>query len=235
MLTQHWTVTEYFTVYGGDPFTNPLLATAVAAARRAGLHKASIEANIKRGQGVSADGVPLENMTLELLGPGSVAILVECQTESKGRLLQFSRQLQKDYSVVATPISFMFSKRGMVVFEKSDVGQDDILDDAIEAGATDLDTNIDGNMVVYSEPSDTQAVAKRLSEKKSLIVTESTIVWTANSETMVDLHSAEAAEELVDMLDDIRDESSVQAIYVNARQGQLDNDIWNEIKSRVET
>jgi transcriptional/translational regulatory protein YebC/TACO1 len=43
----------------------------------------------------------------------------------------------------------MFSKRGRVVFESQEgVGADDVFDDAVEAGAEDVDVDKNGDIIV---------------------------------------------------------------------------------------
>lgn len=75
-------------VYGPDPASNPQLAAVVATAKEQGVPKATIENAIARGQGISPKGAALENLTIEAMIPPSVAIIIECQTDSKSKRYQ---------------------------------------------------------------------------------------------------------------------------------------------------
>jgi transcriptional/translational regulatory protein YebC/TACO1 len=91
----------------------------------------------------------LESVVVECIGPESVAMVIDCQTDNKLRALQDVRSIIKSHNGTTTPIGYMFSKRGRVVFEKhDDLGLDDVLDSAIDAGADDVDIQPDGSIVV---------------------------------------------------------------------------------------
>ncbi len=116
----------------------------------AGFPKASIDAAIARGLGVTASGKPLESVLVEAIVPPSVAVVVDCQTDSKLRTLQELRTIIKDHDGTISPVSYMFTKRGRISFERDERGRtaDDLLDDALEAGAEDIEADEDGNIVV---------------------------------------------------------------------------------------
>jgi transcriptional/translational regulatory protein YebC/TACO1 len=134
-------------VGGRDLGSNNRLRDLIALAKKASLPKDKIDTAIDRGQGVSSSGKPLEALTIELMGPGNVAMLVDCLTDLKARTLEEIRIPIKKYGGRETSCAFAFSRKGRVIFE-SELGIDDILDEAIEAGAEDVDTNSDGNIVV---------------------------------------------------------------------------------------
>ncbi|KAJ6150993.1 hypothetical protein N7470_007587 [Penicillium chermesinum] len=65
-----------------------------------------IESAIARGQGLSVTGQALEAVTIEAMFPGSVAVVVECQTDQKARVLQDIRHLIKTCGGIITPHDF---------------------------------------------------------------------------------------------------------------------------------
>src|SRR5436190_22490915 len=97
----------------------------------AGFPKSSIEAAIARGQGISFTGAALESVILEAILPPSVAFVIDCQTDSKLRLLQDLRLIIKNYGGTVTPTSYLFEKKGIIVFEKDErgIGVDEVLDE----------------------------------------------------------------------------------------------------------
>ncbi|KAL4905324.1 hypothetical protein BDW74DRAFT_153432 [Aspergillus multicolor] len=206
-------------MWGPDPKFNPRLTLALSNAKRAGIPKTIIEAAIARGQGLSVTGEALEPVTIEAILPHSVAAVIECLTESKGRLLQDLRHVIKEAGGTATPTAYLFEKKGRVAFEKKDgVNADDCLDQAIEAGATDITSDEEGRIVVFTEPTETKSVAENLSKLAGLTVEELEIIWSPNQDTLVELKHEEQLQEIEDTLALIREESCVRDIYLNTTQ-----------------
>jgi transcriptional/translational regulatory protein YebC/TACO1 len=177
--------------------------------------KVLIEASIARGQGTSLSGQPLEPLTIEAMFPGSVAVVIECLTDSKGRLLQDLRQAIKEHGGNVTSTAYLFQKRGKITFAKKDgVTPDDCLEHAIESGAMDITSDEDGRLVIYTEPSETKAVAETFGRVTNLMVERSEIIWDPNKDTTV-TPEAGMVENLEDALSVIRDDSGVRDVFIN--------------------
>ncbi|KAK3700680.1 hypothetical protein LTR37_015869 [Vermiconidia calcicola] len=222
-------------LFGPEPSSNPRLADFITKAKKEGFAKASIEGAIARGQGRSASGANLESITVEGILPNNIAVIVECETDSRLKTLSDVRLVMKDAGGSATPCAYLFEKKGRVVFERTDgVSAESILEAAVEAGATDVDQDEDGELVVFSEPGDTKAVGEAVSSAMELMIKRSEIVWSANPDTKVAIPSEDAAEELSGFVDELLDkESSVQAISMNVAQGKLSTEAWKELQSRL--
>jgi len=202
--------------YGADPNVNTRLAQAIATAKKAGFPKSSIESAIARGQGVSASGAALETLTLEAIMPTSVATVIDCQTDSKARTLSSIRLLIREHRGTVTPTSYLFEKKGKIVFERAEgLGVDEILDEAVEAGAMDVEEDDQGRVVVYTEPSQTKSAAEGLTAAKGLKVESSDIIWDPNQDTMVELSSEKDAQNLDNFLQAVHEDPSVQNVYLN--------------------
>ncbi|KAK3322247.1 transcriptional regulator TACO1-like protein [Apodospora peruviana] len=223
-------------LYGPDPNMNPQLATAIAAAKKASVPKAVIEVAIARGQGRSSSGTALEPMLYEAMMPPGTAIIVDVQTESKTRVLQDLNQMVKKANGAQGTSKFFFTRAGRVIFEKggpTDI--DKIMDDAIEAGAEDLENDEAGNIVVWTEPSQTMQVSKVIAAKFGLNVLESGIVWSANEDTKVRLDSSVESTILADLLAAMSEYPDVQAIYCNATKGNMTEEEWERIEENLGT
>lgn len=202
-------------VWGPDPKFNPRLTLALSNAKRAEIPKSVVEAAIARGQGLSVTGQALEHLTIEAMLPSSVAAVIECETDQKGRTLQDVRRAIKDISGSVTPTTYLFEKKGRVFFEKTgDLNPDDYLDQAIEAGAADLVADEDGRLMIFTEPTETKKVGEAFSQFSGLVIQELEIFWDPNKDTLVDLHE-EQARSLEDGLNYIREDASVREIYLN--------------------
>ncbi|GFF85289.1 probable transcriptional regulatory protein PERMA_0079 [Aspergillus udagawae] len=202
-------------MWGADPKFNPRLTLALSNAKRAGIPKTVIEAAIARGQGISVTGEALESVTIEAILPHSVAAVIECQTDQKARVLQDLRYAIKDTGGTVTPTTYLFEKKGRIIFEKRDsVNTDDYLDQVIEAGAIDVATDDEGRLMVFTEPTETKSVGEALTKVTGLAIKELDIIWDPNKETMVELED-EQVKEIEDILSTLREDSSVQDIYLN--------------------
>lgn len=229
-----WYLADSRPVFGPDPNSNPRLVTAIAQAKRGGFSKASIEAAIARGQGVSASGAKLEPVTVEAILPPQVAVVIDCQTDNKLRTLQEIRSLVKHYEGNVTPTSYLFEKKGRIIFRKREgVGADEVLEAALEAGALDVVEDAEGRVVVYTETNDTKATAETLASSLGLEVEESEIIWDPNHETKIGLEDAQAAETLSTFVERLQEDSAVQGVYMNVARGSLDDAVWAELQSRV--
>lgn len=214
---------------------NPRLADLITKAKREGFAKASIEAAVARGQGRSVSGASLESVTVEGILPNNVAVIIDCETDNKLRTLADVRMVMKEYGGTATPASYLFEKRGRVVFEKKDgVGLDEVLEPALEAGALDVDEDADGRLLVVTEPGGTRAVGDAMTSALGLQIATSDIVWDPNGDTKVGLSDEDMAQDLSSFVDELQDkESSVQAVSMNVAQGSLKEELWRELQSRI--
>ena len=150
--------------HGPDIQSNPRLATIVAAAKKQGFPKASIENAIARGQGKSPSGAQLDSVTVEAMMPPAVAVIIECLTDSKLRLMSDLKHLVKDFGGSTTPTNHLFDRRGKIILENPrGLTEEDVFDQSIEAGATDIEVGEDGELIVFTEPDQTMAAAKALS------------------------------------------------------------------------
>ncbi len=178
--------------YGADSQFNPRLATIITAAKKQGFPKASIESAIARGQGRSPTGTALESLTIEAMVPPSVAIIVECQTDSKARTLNDVKLAIKESGGTMTPTSHMFDRKGKIVFVGSQgIGEEEIFDQAIEAGALDVQMEGDNKVVVFAESSHTTAVADALATSSGLKVESLDIIWDPKEDMVIDVAASE--------------------------------------------
>ncbi|KAJ5718281.1 hypothetical protein N7488_003927 [Penicillium malachiteum] len=206
-------------LWGPDPKYNPRLTLALSNAKRASIPKIVIEAAIARGQGLSVTGQALESLTIEAMLPGSVAAVIECQTDQKLRVLQDVRHAIKTYGGTVTPTTFLFEKKGRVAMEQKDgVNADDYLDHAIEAGATDIVTDEEGRLVVFTDPSETKKVGETFSKSAGLTIEELEIFWDPNPDTLVEVQDEEHIKAIDSILGALRDEPGVQDIYLNTTE-----------------
>ncbi len=102
------------------------------------------------------------------------------------------------------------------MFERAEgLGVYEVLDEAVEAGAMDIEEDEQGRLVVYTEPSQTKAAAEGLTAARGLKVESSDIIWDPNLDTMVELDSERHVQNLDSFLQAVQEDPSVQNVYLN--------------------
>lgn len=126
---------------GPDPEANGKLKDVIAKAKAANMPNDNIIRCIKKASG-EQDGSNYEEITYEGYGPGGVAVIVDATTDNKNRTAGDVRHyFDKFGGNLGTSgcVSFMFNKKGIILIEKSEkVSEDDLMMEAIEAGAEDF-------------------------------------------------------------------------------------------------
>ncbi|EMD87401.1 hypothetical protein COCC4DRAFT_59270 [Bipolaris maydis ATCC 48331] len=227
-------ITNAVKLAGPNPDMNPRLALAIATAKKSAVPKASIEAAIARGQGLSATGTALESLVLEAILPPSIATIIECQTDNKLRALADLRLLVKEAGGTVSTVAFMFEKKGRIILRKKDgVTVDEVLEPALEAGVLDVDEDAEGRVVLYTEPAMTNKTAEKLSKDVGLEIEESEIIYDPNEDTKVALDDEGAAKELSNFLDELQEVQGVQGVYMNWTKGSIAEEMWEELRGKV--
>jgi len=159
-----------------------------------------MESAIARGAGKSLSGASLESVTIEAMLPSSVAAIIECQTDNKLRTMADVRLIIKDCGGTISPTNHLFERRGRIRLKKAEsLGEEDIFDEVIEAGASDVETEDDSHLVVYTEPQQTSSVAEALAKLAGLQLESSDIIWYPKAETLVKDAPEDMLEDFVGM------------------------------------
>jgi YebC/PmpR family DNA-binding regulatory protein len=197
---------------GGDPDSNPSLATAVQKARDASMPKDNIQRAIDRGSGIGTDADAIETVLFEGYGPGGAAILVEALTDNRNRTSADVRHaFTKHHGSLGEPgsVAWIFEKRGVVIVDGARYGEDDLIV-AIDAGAEDV--REDGEQLrVVSEPGDVTAVREAL-EGAGVEVQSSELAMEPKS--TVEVKGSEA-EDLLRLFDALEEHDDVNEVHAN--------------------
>jgi YebC/PmpR family DNA-binding regulatory protein len=181
------------------------------AARKSGVPNANIDRAIKRGSG--QDGATtFEEITYEGYGPGGAAIIVEAATDNRNRTAPEVRAaFSKHGGALGTPNSviFQFTQRGVIVTPAKDL--DTATMDAIEAGAEDVEEG-EGQLVVYTKPTDLDHVRKALEAKKYAIEKAE---LSFEPDTIVEVTDEANARKLMKLMDALDELDDVTNTYAN--------------------
>jgi YebC/PmpR family DNA-binding regulatory protein len=198
---------------GGDPDGNPRLRAAVAEAKASNMPKDNIDRAIKRGTG-EIEGVIYEEVTYEGYGPGGVAIIVEAMTDNGNRTTpEIRHTFEKHGGNLGTPgsVRFQFDKKGYFAIEKSAVGEDKLMEIALDAGADDLQTEDPEMYEIYTAPASFEAVRQAL-ETNKIPTVEAKLDMIPSTYVAVDEGKTKGILRLLEILDDHDD---VQNVYSN--------------------
>jgi len=198
---------------GGDPDNNPRLRAAIDKALGGNMTRDTVEKAIKRGAG-GDDSASMDELTYEGYGPGGCAILVECMTDNKNRTVAEVRlAFSKAGSELATSgsVAYLFEKKGQIIFS-SEIDEDTLMEEALEAGAEDIINHDDGSFEVLTAPENFMVVKESL-EQKELVAEHAEITMLPSTQADLDLNTAVKALRLIERLEDLDD---TQNVYTNA-------------------
>ncbi|HEY3714088.1 MAG TPA: YebC/PmpR family DNA-binding transcriptional regulator [Jatrophihabitantaceae bacterium] len=141
---------------GGDPDGNPTLYDAIQKARKTSVPLDNIDRAVKRGSGAEAGGSDWQTIMYEGYGPSGVAVLIECLTDNRNRAAGEVRiAMTRNGGSMADPgsVSYLFTRKGIVIVPKEGTTEDDVLAAVLDAGAEEVN-DLDEAFEVVSEATD---------------------------------------------------------------------------------
>src|SRR5262249_2068984 len=133
---------------GGDPDGNPRLRTAIDKARASNIPNDTIKRSVQKGS-VELGAESLEELLYEVYGPGGTPAMREVRAAHRPRTAgEIRKVLERGHAKLAAAgsVLYLFHKKGHLLFEK-DVGEDKLMEAALEAGADDVRADGDGFLV----------------------------------------------------------------------------------------
>jgi YebC/PmpR family DNA-binding regulatory protein len=198
---------------GGDPIGNPTLFDAIQKAKKSSVPNDNIERARKRGGGEEAGGSDWQTIMYEGYGPNGVAILIECLTDNRNRAAGEVRlAVTRNNGNMADPgsVSYLFSRKGVVVLEKGNLTEDDVLVAVLDAGAEEVNDHGD-TFEVICEPTDLVPVRTAL-QQAGIDYDSADMSFQPSMSVTVDVEGARKVFRLIDALEDCDD---VQNVYSN--------------------
>ena len=198
---------------GGSPDGNPRLRMAISKARDVNLPKDKIEQAIKKGTG-ELPGVSYEETIIEGYGPGGVAILVQALTDNRNRTTAELRSLFVNHGgnvAGAGSVSWLFQKKGLILVAAKLIGEDQLMNLVLEAGADDLSRDGE-SYAITTPPQELEHVKQALSVKH--------IVWESADLTLIASSSVKVedsaqANKLLKLMDELEEYDDSQHVYAN--------------------
>lgn len=198
---------------GGDPEYNAGLRVAIEKAKAISMPNDNIQRAIKKGTG-ELEGVSYEELSFEGYGAGGVAVIVDCLTDNTNRTTSFVRStFDKHGGNLGTNgcVSYMFSRKGVILIEKTDsIDEDSLMETALEAGADDMITH-DDSFEIQTEPSAYADVHQALTDAGYELV-ESDIEYVPSVEATP---GEDDIKKLRKMIDIFEGNDDVQKVHTN--------------------
>jgi len=204
---------------GGDLAGNPTLFDAVQRAKKLSVPNDNIN------NAVTAGGADWQTITYEGYAPNGVAILIECLTDNRNRAAAEVRTaLARNGGQFADPgsVSYVFTRKGVVIVPKGEQSEDDLLDVVLDAGAEEIN-DIGEAFEIVSEPTDFVAVRSAL-QGAGIDYDSAEASFIPTLEIELDLDGARKMFRVIEALEDSDD---VQNVWANG-------DVSDEILAQLD-
>lgn len=200
---------------GGDIDTNPALRLAMDRARAENMPKDNIKRAIDKAT-TSGAGEDYDPVMYEGYGPSGVGILTEALTDNRNRTntnVRIAYNKNGGNIGEAGSVSYMFERKGYIAIERSttDVDEDTMLMEVLEAGAEELETS-EEVFEIFTEQTDFAQVRDYL-EGEGFTLAQSEL-------TMIPMNTIALSDEdyeiLENIIDALEDDDDVTDVHHNA-------------------
>lgn len=205
---------------GGDTDTNPALRLAMDRARAENMPKDNIKRAIDKAT-TSGAGEDYDPVMYEGYGPSGVGILTEALTDNRNRTntnVRIAYNKNGGNIGEAGSVSYMFERKGYIAIERSttDVDEDTMLMEVLEAGAEELETS-EEVFEIFTEQTDFAQVRDYLEEEGFTLAQSELTMIPMNTVALSD-EDYEILENIIDALEDDDDVTDVHHNAVRASE-----------------
>jgi len=198
---------------GSDPEGNARLRQAIMAAKEENMPKDNIDRAIKKGVGGADGSAGYEEVVYEGYGPGGAAVLVEAMTDNKNRTVAEIRHIFSKHGGNLGEngcVSWIFEKKGSILFDKKSVSEETLMEIALDAGAEDVKEE-ENEFEVVTDPGFFEQVKKTIEDNRlKYIKAEVTMV----PRSVVRLEGDKAVQ-ILKLMEKMEDNDDVQHAYAN--------------------
>ncbi len=198
---------------GGDMESNFRLRLAVQKARENNLPGDSIQRAILKGTG-GLEGESLDSVNYEGYGPGGVALLMEGLTDNKNRTVAEIRHIMSRHGGnlgEAGCVAWMFERKGLIVFDKTGLEEDEVIMAALEAGAEDVELEGDAYEVITA--------AEKMEEIKNYLqqagMKPNSAEVTMLPKNTIYIDDPEEAKKIIILLETLEEHDDIQNVFAN--------------------
>ena len=198
---------------GGDSAGNPRLRLAIDNAKAANMPADNIERAVKKATG-ELEGQTYSELTYEGYAPAGIAIIVDVATDNKNRTVAEVRHIFSKHGGgmgESGSVAWMFNKKGVITLPNQGKTEDEIMEIIIDAGADDMQTEVDF-FEVQTSLENFENVRKALIDKK-ITIENASLQWVAKNTIPI---KGEDAEKVIRLIETLEDNDDVQNVFTNA-------------------
>lgn len=196
---------------GANPDNNPRLRLAIITARKSNLPKDVIERAINKGSG--NDGAHYQEVVYEGMGPGGVALMVECTTDNPTRTVANLRtHFNKNGGALGNSgsVGYLFERKGVFQVPVAAMDEESLTLELIDAGADDVEN--DGEFYTIYCPFEQFGAVNAKLESLQIEAESSELNRIANSTVQV---GGENADKLLKLIDVLEGDDDVAKVFHN--------------------
>ncbi len=199
---------------GPDPNNNAKLRDVIAKAKAANMPNDNIQRGIKKAAG-DGESVNYVNNIYEGYAPGGIAMIVDTLTDKVNRTVGNVRMYFDKCGGslgVSGCVSYLFDNLGVIVIEKGDLDEDEVMMAALDAGADDVIPDEDV-FEIRTAPENFSQVRETLEKAGTYKILSAEVTMVPQSTTELDKEASAKVQRLIDMLEA---DDDVQNVYHNA-------------------
>lgn len=194
---------------GADPESNGKLKDLISKAKQNNMPNDTISRSIKKASG-ELGNINYEECSYEGYGVGGSAVIVRCLTDNKNRTAGDVRHAFDKFGGSLGSlgcVSFLFDRKGVLVLEKGNLSEDDVLLMALDADAEDVKDEGDVYEIVCA-PENLSDVKSKL-EANGLSFISSEVEFIPQNYVDLDEKQCDTFQKMVDKLEESDDVQEV--------------------------
>ena len=195
---------------GPDPESNGRLKDIILKAKANNVPNDNIERCIKKASG-EGENVNYEEIAYEGYGPAGIAVIVEAVTENRNRTAADVRHYFDKFGGnlgASNSVLWQFKQCGLLIIEKEDVDEDELMMCALDNGADDFDS--EGEVFeITTDPAQFSACRQALEEAGYQFATAEITRIADNNVSLTDEKDRFKMQLLLDALEDDDDVQEV--------------------------
>jgi YebC/PmpR family DNA-binding regulatory protein len=214
---------------GASPESNTRLKLAIHKARQVNMPNDNIDRAIKRATEAGANASNFEEIYYEAYGPQGTAMMVHALTDNRNRTVgEVRAALTRGGGRLGETgsVAYLFDQIGVVRARLDGADPDEVSLVAIDAGATDVKADDEGELEIQCEVGDLKAVQEAM-EGQQLAVEAAEVVMAPKTTISVDESHAVQILRLIERLEDLDD---VQEVFSNL---ELSADVMEKVAAGV--
>jgi YebC/PmpR family DNA-binding regulatory protein len=200
---------------GGDPESNPALRTIIQNARGVNMPMDNITRAIKKATGEGSDAVQYEELAFEGYAADGVGLIIEVLTDNRNRAAAEIKHAFNRYGANLAQtgsVSRNFARMGEIFVARDKAGEDALMEQALEAGAEDMEILEDEYRIV-TDPSDCVAVADAITKAGIEVANSGVNLVALVTAPVTEKSKASSLMKFIDALEDLDDVRNVYSNY----------------------